>query len=141
MLDLLCGESGVPAHRVVLGHLNRSPDFVAHRQAAGSGAYPAFDGPSRAHHSTDRRRPDALRALADAGFGHRLLPGGDTTTAAARSVNGGPGLPYLLRRLRPGLEPALGERLVDRILTENPGRASAVEWSRPFPLAVGPAER
>lgn len=141
VLDLLCGELGVPAHRVILGHLNRSPDFVAHRQAAGSGAYLAFDGPSRAHHSTDWRMPDALRALVDAGFGHRLLLGGDTTTAAARSVNGGPGLPYLLRRLRPRLELALGEQLVDRILTENPGRAFAVEWSRPIPLAVGPAER
>ncbi|MFJ8504258.1 phosphotriesterase [Streptomyces avermitilis] len=128
VLDLLCGESGVPPHRVILGHLNRSPDFTAHRQAAEAGAFLAFDGPSRAHHTTDWRMPDALRALAEAGFGHRLLLGGDTTTPAARSVNGGPGLPYLLRRLRPRLEAALGKDLVERILTENPGRAFGVEW-------------
>ncbi|MCX4572772.1 phosphotriesterase [Streptomyces sp. NBC_01571] len=140
VLDLLCGELGVPPHRVILGHLNRSPDFVVHRQAAEAGAYLAFDGPSRANHATDWRMPDALRALADAGFGHRLLLGGDTTTAAARSVDGGPGLPYLLRRIRPRLELALGAELVGRILTENPGRAFAVEWRRPFP-AVGPVER
>ncbi|MFH8659146.1 phosphotriesterase [Streptomyces afghaniensis] len=128
VLDLLCGELGVPPHRVVLGHLNRSPDLVLHRQAAESGCYLAFDGPSHAHHATDWRMPDAVRALADAGFGDRLLLGADTTTAAARSVCGGPGMPYLLRRVRPRLVHAVGEDLVGRILTENPGRAFAVEW-------------
>ncbi|MFD5128592.1 phosphotriesterase family protein [Streptomyces olindensis] len=128
VLDLLCGEGEVPPHRVVLGHLNRSPDLVVHRQAAESGCYLAFDGPSRAHHATDWRMPDAVRALADAGFGDRLLLGADTTTAAARSVDGGPGMPYLLRRVRPRLAHAVGEELVGRILTENPGRAFAVEW-------------
>ncbi|WP_405910316.1 MULTISPECIES: phosphotriesterase [unclassified Streptomyces] len=128
VLDLLCGELGVPPHRVILGHLNRSPDFVTQRQAAESGAYLAFDGPSRANHATDWRMPDAVHALADAGHGDRLLLGGDTTTAAARSANGGPGMPYLLRRVRPRLELALGEGLVEQMLTANPGRAFAVDW-------------
>ncbi|WP_461076505.1 phosphotriesterase family protein [Streptomyces deserti] len=128
VLDLLCGELGVPPHRVVLGHLNRFPDLVVHRQAAEVGCYLAFDGPSHSHHATDWRMPDAVRALADAGFGERLLLGGDTTTAAARSVNGGPGMPYLLRRVAPRLALALGEDLVRRVLTENPGRAFAVDW-------------
>ncbi|MDQ1021666.1 phosphotriesterase family protein [Streptomyces afghaniensis] len=128
VLDLLCGELGVPPQHVVLGHLNRSPDLVPHRQAAESGCYPAFDGPSHAHHATDWRMPDAVRALADAGFGDRLLLGADTTTAAARSVGGGPGMPHLLRRVRPRLLRAVGEDLVARVLTQNPGRAFAVRW-------------
>ncbi|MFJ4276716.1 phosphotriesterase [Streptomyces massasporeus] len=128
VVDLLCGELGVPPHRVVLGHLNRSPDLVVHRQAAESGCYLAFDGPSRTHHATDWRMPEAVRALADAGFGDRVLLGADTTTAAARSVDGGPGMPYLLRRVRPRLVHAVGEELVERILTENPGRAFGTEW-------------
>ncbi|WP_264933933.1 phosphotriesterase [Streptomyces sp. A012304] len=128
VLDVLCGERGVPPGRVVLGHLNRCPDPVVHRQAAEAGCYLAFDGPSRAHHATDWRMPEAVRALAEAGHGDRLLLGGDTTTAAARSVDGGPGMPYLLRRVRPRLALAVGEELVARVLTENPGRAFAVEW-------------
>jgi phosphotriesterase-related protein len=128
VLDLLCGELGVAPGRVILGHLNRSPDAEVHRQAAESGCFLAFDGPSRANHATDWRMPDALRALADAGHGDRLLLGGDTTPAAARSVDGGPGMPYLLRRVRPRLALALGEELVERVLTANPGRAFAVEW-------------
>ncbi|MFF3967585.1 phosphotriesterase [Streptomyces griseorubiginosus] len=134
VLDLLCGELAVPPHRVVLGHLNRSPDLTVHREAAASGCYLAFDGPSRTHHATDWRMPDAVRALAEAGHGDRLLLGGDTTTAAARSVNGGPGMPYLLRRVRPRLAVELGEEAVRRILIDNPGRAFAVEWPGP----VGP---
>ncbi|MFJ9116689.1 phosphotriesterase [Streptomyces sp. NPDC102394] len=128
VLDLLCGSLGVEPHQVILGHLNRSPDPVVHRQAAEAGAYLAFDGPSRAHHATDWRMPEAVRALAEAGFGHRLLLGGDTVVAGARSVDGGPGMPYLLRRVRPRLALELGEELTDHILTENPGRAFAVEW-------------
>ncbi|MEU6494858.1 phosphotriesterase [Streptomyces sp. NPDC046994] len=128
VLDLLCGELDVPPHRVVLGHLNRHPDSVVHREAADTGAFLAFDGPSRAHHATDWRMPEALLALAEAGHGGQLLLGGDTTTSAARSVNGGPGLPYLLRRVRPRLEAALGGDLVVRILIDNPAQAFAVEW-------------
>ncbi|MDC2954947.1 phosphotriesterase [Streptomyces sp. NPDC001260] len=128
VLDLLCGRLGVEPHRVILGHLNRSPDPVVQRQAAEAGAYLAFDGPSPAHHATDWRMPQAVRALAEAGFGHRLLLGGDTVIAGARSVDGGPGMPYLLRRVRPRLALELGEELMDRVLTENPGRAFAVQW-------------
>ncbi|WP_141309848.1 phosphotriesterase family protein [Streptomyces spinoverrucosus] len=128
VLDLLCGELGMPPDRVILGHLNRSPDFVVHHQAAEAGAYLAFDGPSRAHHATDWRMPNAVRALAEAGFTDRLLLGGDTTTAGARSVSGGPGMPYLLRRVRPRLEMAVGVQVVERMLTENPARAFSVEW-------------
>ncbi|QHC22305.1 phosphotriesterase family protein [Streptomyces sp. GS7] len=128
VLDLLCGELAVPPDRVILGHLNRSPDPVVHRMAAEAGAYLAFDGPSRANHATDWRLPDALSALADAGFADRILLGGDTTTAAARSVNGGPGMPYLLRRHRRRLELALGVDVVTRMLTDNPSRAFSAEW-------------
>ncbi|WP_129311022.1 phosphotriesterase [Streptomyces sp. L2] len=128
VLDLLCGELGVPAHRVILGHLNRSPDLVVQRQAAESGCWLAFDGPSRANHATDWRMPDAVRALAEAGFGDRLLLGGDTVTAGARSVDGGPGMPYLLRRVRPRLADAVGAELVDRILGVHPGQAFGVDW-------------
>ncbi|MEV8525305.1 phosphotriesterase [Streptomyces sp. NPDC052000] len=119
VLDLLCGELGVRPGSVILGHLNRSPDFAVHRLAAEAGAWLAFDGPSRTNHGTDWRMPDALRALAEAGFADRLLLGGDTVTPDT------PGMPYLLRRVRPRLELTLGEGVVDRILVSNPARAYA----------------
>ncbi|WP_328541022.1 phosphotriesterase family protein [Streptomyces sp. NBC_00344] len=120
VLDLLCARLGVPPEHVVLGHLGRSPDTAAHREAAESGAFLAFDGPARATHATDWRLPELLGSLADAGYGDRLLLGGDTTTPET------PGMPYLLRRLRPRLEKTLGPALMKQILVGNPARAFAL---------------
>ncbi|QDQ15372.1 phosphotriesterase [Streptomyces spectabilis] len=128
VLDLLCADLEVPPAKVILGHLNRFPDLEVHLRAAAAGAYLSFDGPSRAHHATDWRMPEAVQALADAGHGSQLLLGGDTTTSAARSVHGGPGMPHLLRGVRPRLERAISKDLVDRMLTVNPAAAFAVEW-------------
>nr|WSS60212.1 phosphotriesterase [Streptomyces sp. NBC_01177] len=120
VLDLLCGELGVEPRRVILGHLGRFPDGVAQLDAARAGAFLAFDGPSRAHHATDWRLPEQLAALAEAGFGRQLLLGGDTT------VPGTPGMPYLLRRLRPRLVRSLGEELLEAVLADHPARAFAL---------------
>ncbi|MBB5101951.1 phosphotriesterase-related protein [Streptomyces spectabilis] len=128
VLDLLCADLEVPPAKVIFGHLNRFPDLEVHLRAAAAGAYLAFDGPSRAHHATDWRMPEAVRTLTEAGHGSQLLLGGDTTTSAARSVHEGPGMPHLLRGVRPRLERAVGKDLVDRMLTANPAAAFAVEW-------------
>ncbi|MEV0841098.1 hypothetical protein AB0I55_16260 [Actinocatenispora sera] len=131
VLDLLCGRLGVPADRVVLGHLNRCPDLRMQRDVAASGAYLAFDGPSRAQQATDWRLLDTLTELAAAGHARQLLVGGDTTTAAARaSTGGGPGMPFLLRVLRPRIEHALGAAVTADIFVANPARAYAVDWRR-----------
>jgi 5-phospho-D-xylono-1,4-lactonase len=74
---------------------------------------------------------DLLAALVEAGHADRLLLGGDTTTAAARaSTGGGPGMPYLLRVLRPRIVRDLGEAVAEKIFMANPARAFAVDWRR-----------
>ncbi|MFI6122945.1 phosphotriesterase [Streptomyces sp. NPDC051064] len=120
VLNLLCGELGVEPRRVILGHPGRFPDGVAQLDAAREGVFLAFDGPSRANHATDWRLPEQLAGLAEAGFGGQLLLGGDTT------VPGTPGMPYLLRRLRPRLARSLGEELLGAVLVANPARAFAL---------------
>ncbi|MEU7695347.1 hypothetical protein OHB01_36730 [Microbispora hainanensis] len=131
VLDLLCRTHEVPAHHVILGHLHRFPDPRVHREAAEAGAYLAFDGPSRAHHAADWRLLDCLEALAAAGHSRRILLGGDTVTAAARSGADGPGMPFLLGGLRPRIERELGPEVAAAIFVENPARAFAVHWRRP----------
>ncbi|KUL55347.1 phosphotriesterase [Streptomyces sp. NRRL F-4489] len=128
VLDLLCGTHGVPPHRVILGHLHRFPDTAVHLRAAEAGAYLAFDGPSRAHHSTDWRLLGALGALADAGHADRLLLGGDTVLASARSTADGPGMPFLLAGLRPRIERELGPDVATAVFVTNPARAFAADW-------------
>lgn len=129
VIGLLQGELGVPAASVLLGHLNRFPDPGVHRELAASGAYLAFDGPSRAQHATDWRLVESLVALAEAGHTGQLLLGGDTTTAEARSsTGGGPGLPYLLRTLRPRLERELGAAAAEAVFVTNPAQALSADW-------------
>ncbi|MGK5639068.1 phosphotriesterase family protein [Streptomyces sp. URMC 126] len=131
VLDLLCGTLGMPPGAVILGHLGRCPDARVQRDAARAGAFLAFDGPSRAHHATDWRLFDQLAALADAGHADRLLLGGDTTTSGARSVDGGPGMPYLPRVLRPRLAREFGEEFAARVFEHNPARAFALRHTPP----------
>jgi 5-phospho-D-xylono-1,4-lactonase len=58
-----------------------------------------------------------------------MLVGGDTTTAAARaSTDGAPGMPFLLRVLRPRLDAELGTDLTGKIFVDNPARAFAADW-------------
>ncbi|MEW2522537.1 phosphotriesterase family protein [Actinacidiphila alni] len=129
VLGVLHGEWGVPADSILLGHLNRFPDPGVHRELAASGAFLAFDGPSRAHHATDWRTVECLVALAAAGHTGQLLLGGDTTTAGARaSTGGGPGMPYLLRTLRPRLERELGAEAAEAVFVTNPARALSARW-------------
>lgn len=129
VLDLLVDELGVHPGAVVLGHLNRFPDHRAHLELARRGAWLAFDGPSRANNATDPRLMDCLAALVDAGYGDRLLLGGDTTTARARASTGeGPGLPYLLTHLRPRITQYFGTEIADNVFRNNPARAFATDW-------------
>jgi phosphotriesterase-related protein len=132
VLDLLVDTLDVPPHRVILGHLGRSPDARVHRQIAQAGAFLAFDGPSRAHHATDWRLLDALDALCQAGHADRLLLGADTLAPAARSTGPGaegPGMAFLLRGLRPRVERELGAEVAHAVFTANPARAFAAHWT------------
>lgn len=127
--DLLCGQLKVPADKVILGHLNRLPDPYLQLETARTGAFLAFDGPSRANHATDWRLLECLTELVRHGHEDRILIGGDTTTAAARaSTGGGPGLPYLLRVLRPRLVAELGGDIAEKFFVRNPARAFAASW-------------
>ncbi|MEU8639788.1 phosphotriesterase [Amycolatopsis sp. NPDC048633] len=123
--ELLCGKLGVPADRVILGHLNRNPDVRIQREIAETGVFLGFDGPSRANHATDWRLFDGLEALVEAGHGGRILLGGDTTTAAALTQ---PGPSYLLTTLAPRLTEVLGGDVVTAMLVANPARAFATSW-------------
>ncbi|KNB52367.1 phosphotriesterase family protein [Streptomyces caatingaensis] len=121
VLDLLCGALGVPSPSVVLGHLGRSPDIRVQLAAARSGAFLAFDGPSRRHHATDWRLFDQLTALVEAGHAGKILLGGDTTTAGARRE--GPGPAFLVGDLMPRVEREFGADVARAVFVENPGRA------------------
>jgi 5-phospho-D-xylono-1,4-lactonase len=130
VLDLLVDGRGVSPASVILGHLNRFPDHEFHLELAARGSFLAFDGPSRANNATDPQLFDCLAALIDAGYADRLLLGGDTTTARARAATGeGPGMPYLLTKLRPRLVRRFGVEIAGQVFVGNPARAFAAAWT------------
>ncbi|MFI6517529.1 phosphotriesterase [Spirillospora sp. NPDC050679] len=132
-LQFLCADHGVPAHRVILGHLLRHPDTAVHLRAAQAGAYLAFDGPSRAHHASDHRLLECVAALADAGHADRVLIGGDTVVASARSSADGPGMRHLLEGIRPRIAQEIGGDVAHAIFVGNPALAFATHWRTAAP--------
>ncbi|WP_045073168.1 hypothetical protein [Psychromicrobium lacuslunae] len=114
--------AGVSPISIVLGHLGRNPDPYYLQDLARSGVWLGFEGPSRANHATDWRLLAIIEALA-AEHHSQLLLGGDTTTAEARSVNSGPGMPALLTTTGQRIRRLLGETLWQAIFVDNPARA------------------
>ncbi|MBO8192378.1 phosphotriesterase [Streptomyces oryzae] len=125
VLELLCAQQEVPPSSVLLGHLGRCPDVRMQREAARSGAWLVFDGPSRTHHATDWRLFDSLADLLEQGYGDQLLLGGDTVTATARAETG---VPYVSRVLRPRVARELGVTTGQQLFVDNPARAFATHW-------------
>ncbi len=124
VLDVLTGLGVVP-ESIILGHAGRNPDDGYLLDLAASGAFLCLDGPSRANHRTDWRTPPCVELLVERGHGDQLLIGADTTTAAARSVTSGPGMPGLLTRFGRGLSRRLGADAYRAIVVANPARAFA----------------
>lgn len=119
VLGLFCGELTVAPQRV-LGHAGRSPDAAVRRDAARTGAFLAFDAPSRSHHATDRRPGEAADRLRRRGLRRAVGPG------RRHEVPGTPSLPHPKRRLRLCLEQSLEEQALAGILVD--GTARALAW-------------
>ncbi|MBF6180707.1 phosphotriesterase family protein [Nocardia otitidiscaviarum] len=128
VLDELAGTHDVAPQRVILGHLHRFPDRAIHRQIAAAGAFVGFEGPSRAHHAVDWHLLDNIAALVDSGHADRILLGGDTVTASARSNADGPGMAFLLDTLRSRVENELGTDIATAAFVTNPANAFSTHW-------------
>ncbi|MEU6039940.1 hypothetical protein ABZ801_31515 [Actinomadura sp. NPDC047616] len=121
-------DGGVPAHRVVLAHVDRNPDPGLHAELAAAGAYLGYDGMARHKSWPDSTILDCLLRTAELGGADRLLLGGDVARRTRYLAYGGmPGLEYLPARFVPRLERAAGPDLVRRVLVDNPARL--LEWT------------
>lgn len=121
-LDLL-ERAGVAPSRVMIGHLDRAPDFEAHRALARRGAFLGYDGLAR-----EQRRPYAsvsavVRRLVDEGFAGLILLGGDVGRRRMRTGMGGPGIAGVLTAMAPELVASgVAREAVDDMLVANAAR-------------------
>ena len=123
ILDLL-EEAGVPLDRVLICHLDRNPDLFLHKQILERGAFLEYDTPSRFKYQPESIVIDLMRSLIAAGFGDRLMLGGDMARRSyLKAYGGGPGFEYLLTEFTPRLvKEGFGEEDLRLIWHENPLR-------------------
>jgi phosphotriesterase-related protein len=100
----LLEESRVPLNRVLICHLDRNPDLFLHKQVLERGAFLEFDTPSRFKYQPESTVVELMRSLIDAGYGDRLMLGGDMARRSyLKAYGGGPGFEYLLTEFTPRL--------------------------------------
>nr|WTB29362.1 hypothetical protein OG781_07535 [Streptomyces sp. NBC_00830] len=109
------GPGGRPVVQWTPYGMGRGADTLASPARSTGMHVVAATGLHQAAHYTPELLDRVRDSLADPG--RPLLLGGDTTVPET------PGMPHLLRRLRPRLEHTLGKQLLDAILIENPARA------------------
>jgi phosphotriesterase-related protein len=103
LVDLL-EAAGVPPTSVMLCHIDRNPDPYVHKQLARRGAYLQYDTPSRIKYQPEHIVVNLMRTMFEAGFGERILLGGDMARRSYwKAYGGGPGFDYLLRVFTPRL--------------------------------------
>lgn len=129
-IDLLAGSEGVPPDRIVISHMGDRIGFRHLEPLARTGVYLSVDniGYEGGGYPTDTVRADNVRDLVAAGFGGRVLLGGDTCTKTGLLAYGGKGYAHVIRRFVPMLrERGIGDADIEALLVTNPARALSFE--------------
>lgn len=131
VLDLIrfFDEAGIPAHRLILCHLDRSRyDMAYHREVAATGAYLEYDTIHRLKYLSDEDEAALIAHMIEQGYIDRLLLGMDTTRKRLKSYGADFGLDYILTEFA-GLLARFGidQDRLKRIMVHNPQKALAVK--------------
>lgn len=131
ILDLL-EEAGVPPQAVLICHLDRNPDMYVHKAVARRGAFLEYDTPSRFKYQPESVVIRLMRDMFEAGYGDRLMLGGDMARRSSLTAyGGGPGFEYLLTQFTPRLQAeGFSEDELDMIWRANPLRWLFSGWAR-----------
>jgi phosphotriesterase-related protein len=123
LIDLLTA-AGVPPQCISICHMDRNPDFYLHKKIAARGVFLQYDTPSRFKYQPECRVVELMRQMIDAGFGDRLMLGGDFARRSyLKSYGGGPGYDYLLTWFTPRLrEEGFSQAELHTIWHDNPIR-------------------
>lgn len=123
VLDLL-EAAGAPPGRVLICHLDRNPDPFLHKEIAARGAFLEYDTPSRFKYQPESVVIGLMRTMIEAGYGDRLMLGGDMARRSyLKAYGGGPGFEYLLSAFTPRLlREGFSEQELHAIWADNPAR-------------------
>jgi phosphotriesterase-related protein len=118
---------GVPAGRILIGHLDLKPDLAYLRVIAASGVFMGFDQFSKAKYLADSARIELIARLVADGHGAQIMISGDLARRSYLTAwEGGPGYRYFLSELpRKFAEQGIGPDVYRSMLRDNPRRLFA----------------
>lgn len=100
----LLGDHGVPASRILLGHLDLKPDLGYLREVAATGAFLGFDQFAKAKYLPDAERIRLVVALVADGHGRQIMLSGDMARRSYHQAHGGgPGFAHIPVTILPAL--------------------------------------
>jgi phosphotriesterase-related protein len=123
--DLLAG-AGLGAGRIILAHMDRTPEPPRHLALLERGIWLVYDTIGRIKYRPDSARLDLIETVCAAGHGDQLLLGLDLGRRPSFFTAGGYGLRYLMNDFVPRLRERVGDPLTRRMLVDNPARAFAL---------------
>ena len=124
-------EEGMPADRVVIGHLDEFWDKAYHRDVAQAGAVLAYDtfgsdfyyGSASFRNPTDAERLEMVEWALSEGYATQLVIASDVWAQANLRRNGGRGYDHLFARIGPAIAEIAGDHgVADQILIHTPRR-------------------
>lgn len=125
----LLGDHGVPADRILLGHLDLKPDLGYLREVAATGAFLGFDQFAKAKYLADADRIALVVALVADGHGHQIMLSGDMARRSYHQAHGGgPGFAHIPSTILPALGSAgLSSTDIEMLAVGNPRRFLAFD--------------
>lgn len=115
---------GVPAHRLIVGHVDERPDIDVLSSLAAEGCFIQFDVISKQHWLLDATRAELLSELIRRGHLHNLLISHDCNRAYELHAAGGLGYCHIFERFLARLRALdISEREIRTIMVQNPARA------------------
>ena len=121
MLDIL-EEYDVSLENVVVGHMDRNPDYYYFKKILDRGALVGFDGPSKVKYYPDNIRVDLIKRLVSEGYVNQITISGDMGRQSyLHSYGGGPGFNFIVNKFIPRLlEEGLTQNDIETIFVTNP---------------------
>lgn len=118
---------GIPAHRLVNGHIDEQADIAVLSELAEAGAYVQFDTVEKQHYMLDRTRARLIKALIDRGHLKRILIATDRARKSELYEElGGVGYTYVIETFLGMLrEEGVSNAEIERICCVNPGEMLA----------------
>ena len=119
-------EAGADLDRLVIGHVDTTPDVDYHLELLERGVWIAYDAIGQLDKQSDERRADALVRLIGAGHADRILLSTDVGKRGALRSYGGTGYDHVITRFLPLLrERGVSEDVTERLTVDNPRRLFA----------------